>query len=604
LNKCEMNVRRLKSRLNIIKRPLTALWSIFLAFTIIVSVTGCSLLDLPQPENTGQPTATGPGLPVEELPALNQQQVLDDDQIFKYTLALSEAAPDFNALRPSGKADLKNLQAALLERVVDGDTLVIKIDGQSKRLRLIGIDAPESFSHHDENLRTVEGENVSRIVTALIEPGASIWLQFDTEKYDQYDRMLAYVYLDENIMLNELLARFGLVKVKSYRPNTHFHDYLKELEADAKSENLGIWRNDSELNDKRKGDNPMNKKTIYLAGGCFWGVEGYYQRLAKGVISTEVGYANGKTENPTYHDVLRGDTGFAETLKLEYDAEQLSLREVLAHFFRIVDPTTADRQGNDIGNQYRPGIYYVDEDDFDEICDYIDARRKDYSKGIVIEVHPLNNFYEAEAYHQEYLDKNPGGYCHVNLNLADLPLTEAELAVPELKESRAEGERVDPELFERFAVELGDRQRYDRPSDEDLRQDLTDLQYRVTQDGATERPFDNEFNDHREKGIYVDIVSGEPLFSSTDKFDSGCGWPSFSKPISKGMIDYYKDHSLYRERIEVRSSSADSHLGHVFDDGPKELGGLRYCINSAALRFIALEEMEAEGYGYLMFLVE
>ena len=348
----------------------------------------------------------------------------------------------------------------------------------------------------------------------------------------------------------------------------------------------------------------MDKKTIYLAGGCFWGVEGYYRRLGKGVINTVVGYANGKTENPTYHDVVRGDTGFAESLKLEYDADQLILREVLAHFFRIVDPSTADRQGNDIGNQYRPGIYYTDEDDFDEICDYIDARRKDYPRGIVIEVYPLTNFYDAETYHQDYLDKNPAGYCHVNLKLADLALTEEELAVPKLKESRAQGGKVDAALFEELAGDFAGIGEYERPSDEDLRRSLTDLQYRVTQDGATERPFDNEFNDHRDKGIYVDITSGAPLFSSADKFDSGCGWPSFSKPISKGMIDYYQDHSLFRERTEVRSNAGDAHLGHVFDDGPEELGGLRYCINSAALRFIALEDMEAEGYGDLISLVE
>ena len=145
---------------------------------------------------------------------------------------------------------------------------------------------------------------------------------------------------------------------------------------------------------------------------------------------------------------------------------------------------------------------------------------------------------------------------------------------------------------------------YQKPSRDEIKKKLTPLQYQVTQENATEPPFDNEYNDHREKGIYVDIVSGEPLFSSTDKFDSGCGWPSFSKPISKGTVDYYRDKSLFRERTEVRSSHADSHLGHVFDDGPEELGGLRYCINSAALRFIPVEEMAAEGYDYLISLVE
>lgn len=583
------------------------LWSVFTVFFILLSVTGCSLLSDQQTEtspNNAVETKLDSVAGFEELPSISQAHILEVKEIQQYVAALLEVKKDFNSLRPGGQADLEQLQPATLERVVDGDTLIVMLDGKIERLRLIGIDAPESFSHHDENQQTIQGENVSRIVSALIEPETTIWLQYDVDKYDSYDRVLAYVYLNENLMLNELLSRFGLVEVKSYRPNVHFHDYLKKMESKAKSELIGIWQNQPDYNGDRNGDKLMNKKTIYLAGGCFWGVEGYYQRIQTGVLNTEVGYANGKTENPTYQEVCGGDTGFVETLKLEYDADQLSLREVLAHFFRIVDPTTADRQGNDIGSQYRPGIYYVDESDFAEICDYIDARRKDYSKGIVIEVYPLSNFYDAETYHQDYLDKNPSGYCHINLDLADKPLAKEELAVPELKESRAEGEKVDAAQFERHVGEFADNRKYTRPSDEELRRSLTDLQYKVTQDGATERPFDNEFDDHREKGIYVDIVSGEPLFSSTDKFDSGCGWPSFSKPISQGVLDYYKDQSLFRERIEVRSNDADSHLGHVFDDGPAESGGLRYCINSAALRFIPLEEMAAEGYDYLIPLVE
>ncbi|MDD2427039.1 MAG: peptide-methionine (R)-S-oxide reductase MsrB [Eubacteriales bacterium] len=581
--------------------------SVFLALLSLLAVTGCSLLyvtEQSQEAYSSQGTTVSSEQLLQDLPSLSQADLLDEKQIQLYAAAIRDSGINFDKLRPGGEADLEQLQPVFLERVVDGDTLMVQIDGQSERLRLIGIDAPESFSHHDDNEHTFAGENVSRIVSALIEPGTTLWLQFDVKKYDQYDRMLAYVYMDENTMLNELLARFGLVEVKRYHPTLHFHDYLKELETDAKSENLGIWQENIALGEDRKGENPMNKKTIHLAGGCFWGVEAYYQRLNRGVIDTEVGYANGTTEDPTYHEVCRGDTGFAETLKLDYDADLLSLREVLAHFFRIVDPTTSDRQGNDIGSQYRPGIYYVDEDDFDEICDYIDARRKDYSKGIVIEVYPLDNFYEAETYHQLYLDKNPAGYCHVNLNLADQPLTKEELAVPELKESRAEGEKVDAGQYEHDVDDIVKNQEYQKMSEEEIRRNLSDLQFKVTQEGETERPFDNEFNNHREKGIYVDIVSGEPLFSSSDKFDSGCGWPSFSKPISKGMIDYYKDRTLFRERIEIRSSVADSHLGHVFDDGPEELGGLRYCINSAALRFVPLEDMAAEGYAYLIPLVE
>lgn len=604
MNKCENFVRRPGSRLNLAKRPFSVLGSLFLAFVILVSVTGCSFLaEIELGPAVSEVVVTKVPETVETLP-FSHSELLEEKQIQDYVATIRRNAVQLNDLRPGGALDLAQVQAVALERVVDGDTLIVQIDGESVRLRLIGVDAPESFSHHDENRRTVAGENVSRILTALLESETTVLLDFDVEKYDQYDRMLAYVYTDEGIMLNEVLARFGLVEVKRYHPNVRFHDYLKELEADAKADNIGIWRSDSEMSKSRKGDNPMNKKTIYLAGGCFWGVEAYYQRLADGVISTEVGYANGNTEDPTYQEVCRGDTGFVEALKLEYDADQLPLREVLAHFFRIVDPTTADRQGNDIGDQYRPGIYFVDEEDFDEICDYIDARRKDYASGIVIEVFPLDNFYEAETYHQHYLNKNPSGYCHVNLNLADDPLRPEELAVPEMKESRAEGEKLDADKFERYRGEFALNWKYADLPEEELRKNLSELQYKVTQEGATERPFDNEYNDHREKGIYVDIVSGEPLFSSTDKFDSGCGWPSFSKPISKGTVDYYRDKSLFRERTEVRSSHADSHLGHVFDDGPEELGGLRYCINSAALRFIPVEEMAAEGYDYLISLVE
>ena len=184
--------------------------------------------------------------PIFDIPGV--MPLLVEDQFLAYAAASREVRPDFNLLRPGGEADLKELQAVLLKRVVDGDTFIVEINGQNKRLRLIGIDAPESFSHHNENLRTVEGKNVSRIVSALIEPGTTVWLQFDAEKYDQYDRILAYVYLDEKTMLNELFARFGLVKVKSYPPNTHFHDYLKELEAAAKAVWLGIWRSDSGFN--------------------------------------------------------------------------------------------------------------------------------------------------------------------------------------------------------------------------------------------------------------------------------------------------------------------------------------------------------------------
>lgn len=187
---------------------------------------------------------------------------------------------------------------------------------------------------------------------------------------------------------------------------------------------------------------------------------------------------------------------------------------------------------------------------------------------IAVELEPLRHYVLAEDYHQDYLKKNPGGYCHINVNDAYQPL-------------------VDPG-------------QYEKPTDAELKEQLSEEQYQVTQNSATERPFHNAYNATFEEGIYVDVTTGEPLFFAGDKFESGCGWPSFSRPIARDVLKYYEDKSHGMERIEVRSRSGNAHLGHVFTDGPESAGGLRYCINSAALRFIPKEKMEAEGYAYLL----
>ena len=306
---------------------------------------------------------------------------------------------------------------------------------------------------------------------------------------------------------------------------------------------------------------------IYLAGGCFWGVEGYFKRI-KGVVDTECGYANGNTKNPSYEDVCRKNTGHAEAVRIDFDDNIISLEDLLIYYFRIIDPISVNKQGNDVGTQYRTGIYYTDEGQLPIINDALKREQEKYIDKIAVEVLEIENFYDAEEYHQNYLDKNPNGYCHINLEWANEPIVRSE--------------------------------NYKKENDESLKNRLTDLQYNVTMNAATEAPFRNEYWDSFERGIYVDITSGEPLFFSTDKFESGCGWPSFSKPIQKDLVKYKEDLSLGRRRIEVRSNSADAHLGHVFNDGPAELGGLRYCINSAALKFIPLEKMEEEGYGYLI----
>lgn len=304
---------------------------------------------------------------------------------------------------------------------------------------------------------------------------------------------------------------------------------------------------------------------IYLAGGCFWGLEEYFSRIS-GVLQTSVGYANGQVETTNYQ--LIKETDHAETVQVIYDEKVVSLREILLYYFRVIDPLSVNQQGNDRGRQYRTGIYYLDEEDLPTIYALVQEQERMLGRKIAVEVEKLRHYILAEDYHQDYLKKNPGGYCHIDVRDAEKPLIDAA--------------------------------NYEKPSQAVLRENLSEESYRVTQEAATEAPFSNAYDQTFEEGIYVDITTGEPLFFAKDKFASGCGWPSFSRPISKELIHYYKDLSHGMERIEVRSRSGNAHLGHVFTDGPQELGGLRYCINSASLRFIAKDEMEEAGYGYLL----
>lgn len=322
----------------------------------------------------------------------------------------------------------------------------------------------------------------------------------------------------------------------------------------------------------------MNTRTIYLAGGCFWGLEAYFQRI-DGVVDAVSGYANGKTKNPSYEDVSYRDTGHAETVKVTYDADKLSLDDILQYYFRVVDPTSLNKQGNDIGTQYRSGVYYTDPAEKAVIAAALKREQQKYQQPLVVENEPLKNFYDAEEYHQDYLIKNPNGYCHIDIRKADEPLPGKTKASPQGKGF--------------------DAATYKKPGDAELKRILTEEQYQVTQKSATEYAFSHEYDHLFKPGIYVDIVSGEPLFSSADKFDSGCGWPSFTRPINAAAVTEHDDFSYNMRRTEVRSHAADSHLGHVFPDGPKDKGGLRYCINGASLKFIPLEEMDAAGYGAL-----
>jgi peptide methionine sulfoxide reductase msrA/msrB len=250
------------------------------------------------------------------------------------------------------------------------------------------------------------------------------------------------------------------------------------------------------------------------------------------------------------------------------------LEALIGHYFKVIDPTSLNKQGNDRGDQYRTGIYYLNPNEKILIDKMLTLEQLKWDDPIVVENVDLTNFYVAEEYHQDYLDKNPNGYCHINLNSMLL-----------------DGAMIDPA-------------QYPRPTDEEIKATLTDAQYQVTQLGGTDGRFVHEYTDLKEKGIYVDVVTGEPLFSSTHKYDSGSGWPSFTQPILEELVTYSIDDGSAMKRIEVRSRTGDSHLGHVFDDGPTESTGLRYCMNGSALKFIPIEDMETQGYGYLLFLFE
>jgi len=315
---------------------------------------------------------------------------------------------------------------------------------------------------------------------------------------------------------------------------------------------------------------PLPRK-IYFAGGCFWGVEAYFEKI-DGVEDAISGYANGTIEKPSYAEVMSGTTQFVETVEVTYDANVVSLERLIIHFFKIIDPTSLNKQGNDVGNQYRAGIYYVHDNDYVTIHTLLNLEQLKWNKALVVENEALLNFYPAEDYHQDYLKKNPNGYCHVDLDryLDDYLMIEAD--------------------------------NYPSPSLEDIRKTLTEQQYNVTQNKGTDQPFEHEYTNLEDKGIYVDIVSGEPLFSSLAKYDSGSGWPSFTHPIVEEVVRYARDASYSMARVEVRSRSGNSQLGHVFADGPEKSGGLRYCINGSALKFIPYAQMEAQGYGYLLFL--
>ena len=308
----------------------------------------------------------------------------------------------------------------------------------------------------------------------------------------------------------------------------------------------------------------MAKATF--AGGCFWCMVKPFHKY-EGVERVISGYTGGHVDNPTYQQVCSETTGHLEAVEITFDPEVISYEELLRIYWRQIDPTDGGGQFNDRGESYRPAIFYHSEEQR-AAAEHSKQEVEDsgrFARSIEVDIRPAKTFWEAEDYHQDYYKKNPFRYEMYRVG-----------------SGRA-----------KFIKEAWS----DRKQQQALRERLTPMQYKVTQENGTEPPFQNEYWDEEREGLYVDIVEGTPLFTSHDKFQSNCGWPSFSRPIEEKRVDLNMDTTHHMVRTEVRSKQGDSHLGHVFDDGPKELGGLRYCINSAALRFVPVEELEEAGYG-------
>lgn len=352
---------------------------------------------------------------------------------------------------------------------------------------------------------------------------------------------------------------------------------------------LGFQHNKSQKQDleivMKEKNHHLEKATF--AGGCFWCMESDFEKV-DGVVAVISGYSGGQEENPTYKEVSAGKTGHTEAVQVLYDPEKVTYGELLDVFWRHVDPTDPGGQFVDRGPQYRTAIFYHNEDqkNLAEKSKLELEKSGRFGKPIITEITKLTAFYEAEDYHQDYYKKSSLRYKSYRFG-----------------SGRDQFLKKVWEKEDQNASKDMPGSKYSKPQDDVLRQRLTSLQYEVTQQEGTEPAFKNDYWDNKKVGIYVDIVSGEPLFSSLDKYASGTGWPSFTKPLEPDNIVEKEDSSFFMTRTEVRSKHGDSHLGHLFPDGPRPTG-LRYCINSSSLRFVQKDALEEEGYGEYLKLFE